>query len=1303
MPHARFLAPFSGLLLLACAFCASAGINTWTRNGPDSGWPFAVAIQPTNSQVALATTQRGLYRTIDGGQNWTLVGEQIFTASSIAFDPSLAGRVFVADNTRLWVSYDSGLNYALAQMPEYGVGRVKISSGGVIYAQTISARVFKSMDHGSTWTACGRPWDADVGSGTLALDPNYNNGLDHLFIEIQGGNSPNGTWRSVDGCATWIPPGTNSPGSGTDGRAYNYSVKSGDPNRVLAATNLGVKLSIDGGATWNVVTPAPAYWVEYDRVSLNNAVAITEITHSMRSVDSGDTWVFGDALSAPGEASFALDPQVSGRMLLATQNGMYQSLDSGVTFTLRNHGMHAGSVSHVSLADDGTVYAAFYPGAAGVFRRDPLTGLWGPVNNAALWQATISNTNHISALATAPTNSAIVYVGNYYASLTRSADSGAAWQQSHQAFINNSASPYAIAVDPDNAMVAYTATSNQGVFKTTDGGISWAQKNAGLPLGVTRVAAAPNSNIVYAVATDPNILYPGAIYKSTDGAETWAISLPPIASGMGWFNELVIDPMNPNVVYAPYHNGVYKTVNGGVSWALMQFPGVSDTLMGGWSVSIDPQFSNTVLVSHTIDGSGLARTVDGGANWERIDFFGGSPNARTLTRALILPTNPSQIVAFAFGANVEEYEVANDLAVGGLSVIPPLATATTFDVPFNVANYGPHGASPSRLSISFPSWLTPTVPNNCSRTGQTLNCDIPALNLDGLVQIIVPFAISSSGGTGTLTASITGHETELITANNTYTQNIAATERADLALSFTPASAMVDHNGSTTVAATVTNHGPSPSTGTTLALQIPAGLSWTPPTPSVGSCTPSGQTITCSFGTLAANASVTVGLPIQGESVGTRSISGQADGLGVDTDTDQTATVAVVVRPVGDASVSLAESDDPVAVSEQLTYTVTLRNESGDTSPISAVVALTGATLTGVDAVAGMSCTVNLPTGITSCEAPSLAAGATASAHIHVTGAAPGIAVATATAYHGGRDTNSGNDISAIGTTIRAEGDVSIAIAASADPVSVYAPFTYTVTVSNAGPNAGAVNIAIPVAGANVSSATTTAGSCTIAAVTPACTLTSLASGASATIIATAIATSPGTASATATATFVGFDPVASNNSATTETVTRSVADIGVTIAESADPVASGSLLSYRVTLTTAGPSPGNVHLSVPVTGSTVTGATPSQGGNCAVTTSVVTCDFAPMDFSPSTVDILINSATTGTVTANATVSFSGTDPVTTNNSAAASTTVSPPGSSGPPPGGGGGGGGRFDWLALTALAAFALGRAVLRGVGAER
>ena len=264
-------------------------------------------------------------------------------------------------------------------------------------------------------------------------------------------------------------------------------------------------------------------------------------------------------------------------------------------------------------------------------------------------------------------------------------------------------------------------------------------------------------------------------------------------------------------------------------------------------------------------------------------------------------------------------------------------------------------------------------------------------------------------------------------------------------------------------------------------------------------------------------------------------------------------------------------------------------------------VSVTGTTIFRLVSASGMTCPTGLPAQVVNCEITSLPAGATATAVFGATALLPGIATASATVTHSGRDTNPGNNTATLGTTLRLVGDLSVEISDSADPASVSVPFQYTVTVRNAGPNNLAVNIAIPVTGANISSAVISVGSCTTTAVTANCTIPQLDSGGSQVVTITASATVPGTASATATATFVGFDPNTANNSATDQTVVGAMADIGVTIAESADPVVAGGVLSYRVSLTIAVSSEGSVHLSVPVTGSTVTGVTPSQGGTCAI------------------------------------------------------------------------------------------------------
>src|SRR5687767_12478439 len=116
MPYPRILARWIGLASLACALSATAGVNSWTMTGPDSGWVTAIEIHPTNPQISLAATTGGLYRTSDGGANWTRLNEGISTPRNMAFDPTNPNRVFVANaNSQLWVSNDAGAVFALAQ------------------------------------------------------------------------------------------------------------------------------------------------------------------------------------------------------------------------------------------------------------------------------------------------------------------------------------------------------------------------------------------------------------------------------------------------------------------------------------------------------------------------------------------------------------------------------------------------------------------------------------------------------------------------------------------------------------------------------------------------------------------------------------------------------------------------------------------------------------------------------------------------------------------------------------------------------------------------------------------------------------------------------------------------------------------------------------------------------------------------------------------------------------------------------------------------------------------------------------
>jgi Domain of unknown function DUF11 len=1120
--------------LLLCAGVAQAGVNSWTLSGPEGGWAYQAAFHPMNSQIAVLSTVRGLYRTTDGSAHWTLVNDGA-NGPDVAFDPTNGNRVLHAANT-LWLSMDAGQTFSPAQSPTDYVSQVEFATSGTVYVGAQNSQVYRSTDHANTWTPCGSLPASSKYLNTLTVDPNATNAQDHLFVSVSDGfGTADWTYRSVDGCATWLPVTSGDP-SAPNKQVYRFAVKPGNPNRVLAATLSGISLSTDGGANWSAPSPTYASWVEFDPHNAGHVIALGLGSGAQLSTDDGDHWnaLYGASVQNPGTAaSFAFDTVNAGRILMATYIGPFLSSDGGLTFSPRNSGLHASYLQDISAADDGTVYATFSPGVSGVFRRDPSTLAWSAVNNAGLALAVGNSLFYTSHVATAPTNSSLIYAGAWLYKLARSNDGGANWQAAHPTFANNSISTFDTVVDPDSALVAYSATDH-GVWKTIDGGTTWVQANTGLPAESRFVVAAPGSDVVYVIADDPASPNVNAVYKSSNAGASWSATGTLPNATINNSASISIDPSNTNVVYVASGNGLAKSSNGGASWTVVFYSGLPGGFGGGQSLLIDPVYSSTIT---QVGYPGfVARSIDGGANWEPISTDQPTPT-RSLNRGVLDPLRPSVIIGGLIGATSAEYEVANDLSLTVTGLSASLATSSSFSASLTVRNLGPHGASPSELDVTVPGWLTPTVPGTCTRHLQTLSCQVPALKLHETYTLTLPLAVAAAGGTGQFGAGLTTHEADTDPSNNGFTLAITGSEQADLSLTLTPSAAAIDRDGPLTVTAVVGNAGPSPSSATTLSLQIPAGLTINSQTSTRGSCTKTATAVDCTLGALNVGTSATVTLTATGSTPGLQTVSGHADGAGTDSGADQDATTSISVRPVGDASVELAESADPVRVGTSFTYTATVHNLSGDGSAVHLVIPVTGAKVKAATPTAG-NCTT--AAAQVDCNVTFLAAGASATVTVDLDAVSAGIAAANATVTYAGTDTSSTNDTANIGTTLRLEGDLAVSIAESVDPATAGVSFDYTVTVLNNGPNDGGVHLSVPVTGATVASATMASATCTHGAGVVTCDLASLAKGASATLTISVSSATAGSASATATATFSGTDLVSTNDSATANTTVNS-------------------------------------------------------------------------------------------------------------------------------------------------------------------
>ncbi|SEK95277.1 conserved repeat domain-containing protein [Stigmatella aurantiaca] len=251
--------------------------------------------------------------------------------------------------------------------------------------------------------------------------------------------------------------------------------------------------------------------------------------------------------------------------------------------------------------------------------------------------------------------------------------------------------------------------------------------------------------------------------------------------------------------------------------------------------------------------------------------------------------------------------------------------------------------------------------------------------------------------------------------------------------------------------------------------------------------------------------------------------------------------------------------------------------------------------------------------------------------------------------------------------------DLAITVTDERTTVEQGQSLTYTITVTNNGPNAvsgAAVTDAFPAALTGVSWTCAPASSCSVPSGTGnlADVLLSLPSGGSAVFTVTGTVSPTATGTLTNTATVASpasnVDPVPANNSATDTTtiVAASTADLQVSIGDSPDPVVVGGALTYTVNVTNNGPSTASsVTATVNLPPGTVFVGATGTGWTCSEAGGVVTCtrpslgtgEAAP----PITVQVTAPS-TPGSITATSTVSTATTDPVAGNNSASQSTTV---------------------------------------------
>ena len=247
------------------------------------------------------------------------------------------------------------------------------------------------------------------------------------------------------------------------------------------------------------------------------------------------------------------------------------------------------------------------------------------------------------------------------------------------------------------------------------------------------------------------------------------------------------------------------------------------------------------------------------------------------------------------------------------------------------------------------------------------------------------------------------------------------------------------------------------------------------------------------------------------------------------------------------------------------------------------------------------------------------------------------------------------------------QADLVITKVDSPDPVIAGSSLTYTITVTNLGPDV-ATNVLItdtPPAYKNIVP-TTSQGTCTVNVGTVICNLGTIGVNAQATVVLQGIADSGARGSLVNTVTVSASetDPNPANNTASATTTVNAQADLSLTKVGTPDPVVAGQTITYTVTVVNNGPSDatGVVLTDTLPTGVSAISAS-STTGTCAIGAGKVTCNIGTLDedVNPTatvTVVAAVSPDARGSLTNSASASATEPDPNTANNAATTTTTV---------------------------------------------
>ena len=625
----------------------------------------AVAIDKSNPKIVWVGTGEswvrnsvsvgdGVYKSTDGGENWTNVGlrdsEHI---AKILVDPKDGNNVLVCATGHLWNDNDERGVYKTADggkswkkvlggaNASTGCGMLAMSGNDpkTVYASLWDFRrqgwtfrsggpgstLYKSTDGGDNWTELtdsnskglpAKPW----GRVALAVAPSK---PQIVYANIESKKSA--LFRSDDGGKNWIRLDASRF---MIWRPFYFGNLIVDPNndKKIFKPDGPLLLSTNGGTSFSVVSNAAHgdfhdVWID---PANSNIVYAGDDGGLWRSDDGGTRWKHQLNLPVSQFYHVSIDNADPYHVYGGLQDNSAWVGDSSYPGGITNaqwENMYGGDGFWMfeDPSDSAYIYAEAQGGEIGRVNRythearniKPFPN-YGEKKLRFNWNTPI----HMS-----PNEKGTIYIGAQF--LFRSRDHGQTWErispdlttndpekqkqeESGGVTVDNSSaemhtSIYSISESPKNGQIIWVGTDDGNLQVTQDGAKTWTNVVANVP-------DLPKASWVSTVAAsrfDPNTAYATFdrhtfgdlkpyVYKTTDLGKTWtALNVDGVR---GYAHVITEDTQNPSLLFLGTEFGLWISADGGQRWG--QYKGSDFPSVAVRDIVVHPRESDLVLATH---------------------------------------------------------------------------------------------------------------------------------------------------------------------------------------------------------------------------------------------------------------------------------------------------------------------------------------------------------------------------------------------------------------------------------------------------------------------------------------------------------------------------------------------------------------------------------------------------------------------------------------------------------------------------------------------------------------------------------